>query len=287
MVDPSLIKKDVARHFEKLYGYRSVVAIKDWKVDFRRLTKQAVGELKSQFSEEEKFHDMGNFDERINSFFITLIPKCNNPTTLNEFGPISLVTSVYKMVAKVLTNRLQMVIGDSRQGEVFFKVDFEKAYDNVNWCFLDVMMRKGALMNKAVLNGMCQGVEIGNRGMSSLYGIKYGDGVESWASRIPCLVRSLPMTYLGLPLGMGYLIGNGANINFRDDEWMDGIILHLRRRVLGWETNAWGQFNECIKHIHLDYEKWRCTTTSQMWTHGAVYGLALTFKGGAVRVAND
>ena len=86
-----------------------------------------------------------------------------------DFRPISLVTSLYKIIVKVLSGRLRRVLNETislsqgafvegrqildevvhekkRLGEegVVFKIDFEKAYDNVDWGFLDnVLERKG------------------------------------------------------------------------------------------------------------------------------------------------
>ena len=45
--------------------------------------------------------------QSINNFFITLIPKTNNPTTVNDFRPISLLNCVLKIITKLLANRLQ------------------------------------------------------------------------------------------------------------------------------------------------------------------------------------
>lgn len=41
----------------------------------------------------------------INSSFITLVPKCNNPTTTNDFRPISLMNSVLKLLTKIMADR--------------------------------------------------------------------------------------------------------------------------------------------------------------------------------------
>ena len=95
-----------------------------------------------------------------------LIPKVNDPQNLNEYRPISLIDSIYKIVAKVLVRRMKEVLPliiDERQtafiegrhllrstliaNEVIhakrsnkpclvFKVDYEKAYDSVSWDFL-------------------------------------------------------------------------------------------------------------------------------------------------------
>jgi hypothetical protein len=92
----------------------------------------------------------------------------DNPQKLTDFRPISLVISLYKILAKVLENRLRQVVGsvvsevqsafvkerqildgilvanevvdDARRNQkelILFKVDFEKAYDFVDWRYLD------------------------------------------------------------------------------------------------------------------------------------------------------
>ena len=53
-----------------------------------------------------EFHRNGRLAKGINSTFIALIPKVDNPHRLNDFRPISLVGSMYKILAKVLANRL-------------------------------------------------------------------------------------------------------------------------------------------------------------------------------------
>lgn len=107
----------------------------------------------------------------INSTFIALIPKVESPKSLNDFRPISLVGSLYKILAKILANRLRQVIGSvvsevqpafvknrqildeilianevvdearkSKKDLMLFKVDFEKGYDSVDWGYLDEVM---------------------------------------------------------------------------------------------------------------------------------------------------
>lgn len=120
-----------------------------------------------------EFFDHASIPKGINCTFIALIPKVDGPSCFNEFRPISMVGCIYKILSKVLANRLRKVlpniIGDTQAAFVggkqildgvlianevidswkknkteglVLKVDFEKAYDNVNWNFLLDMLSK-------------------------------------------------------------------------------------------------------------------------------------------------
>ena len=101
-----------------------------------------------------------------------LIPKKANAVEVKDFRPISLVGSVYKILAKVLANRLSMVLAavispsqnafiqgrqitdwvlvvneclDTKLKEdhhgVICKLDVENAYNHVNWNFLLYLLK--------------------------------------------------------------------------------------------------------------------------------------------------
>ncbi|GKA84945.1 RNA-directed DNA polymerase, eukaryota, partial [Tanacetum coccineum] len=108
-----------------------------------------------------------------NSSFIALIPKTPEAKMVKDFRPISLIGSLYKIIAKILANRLVVVLGDivnevqsafvadrqildgpfilnevlqwcklKKKHSFILKIDFEKAYDSVRWDYLDDVLRK-------------------------------------------------------------------------------------------------------------------------------------------------
>ena len=58
----------------------------------------------------EKFYLHSKFEKSLNATFIALVPKKNGASNIRDFRPISLVGSVYKILAKVLANRLKEVL---------------------------------------------------------------------------------------------------------------------------------------------------------------------------------
>lgn len=112
----------------------------------------------------DKFHEHGRLVKGINPSFIVLIPKKEEAAKMKDFRSISLIGGIYKIISKVLAKRLSSVL-DSVISEnqsafvggrqildcisvlneavdetkkwklerIFFKIDFAKAYDTVDW----------------------------------------------------------------------------------------------------------------------------------------------------------
>jgi len=57
-----------------------------------------------------EFHRNGKLSKGVNSTFIALIPKVDSPQELADFCPIALIGCMYKVLAKVLANRLRTVL---------------------------------------------------------------------------------------------------------------------------------------------------------------------------------
>ena len=118
----------------------------------------------------------GTFPPSLGHSFITLIPKVNNPEYISQCRPISLSNVLYRVYSKVLANRLKkllpkivseqqsafmtdrlisdniMVVFETlhymhnhstrNNGYMALKLDMSKAYDRVEWLYMEKLMTK-------------------------------------------------------------------------------------------------------------------------------------------------
>lgn len=120
-----------------------------------------------------QFFETTEIYRAINCTVITLIPKIKNPSYVKEFRPISCCTILYKVISNILTTRMQEVmdaiIDNSQSAFVpgrlimdnivmshelvkaygrkgisprcMIKVDMQKAYDSVEWSYIEQVMQ--------------------------------------------------------------------------------------------------------------------------------------------------
>ncbi|XP_021832888.1 uncharacterized protein LOC110772737 [Prunus avium] len=121
----------------------------------------------------EDFYNSGIINAVTNETLICLILKKKDSVKLKDYRPKSLVTSLYKAVSKVPATRLKEVLGETthanqgafvknrqildvvlvaneavqdamklNKSRLVFKIDFDHAYDHVEWRVVDDVMGK-------------------------------------------------------------------------------------------------------------------------------------------------
>ena len=72
-----------------------------------------------------EFHRSGIINQSTNASFIVLLPKKSMSKKISDYRPISLITSLYKIIAKVLAERLRGVLHETIHllKELLFKGD--------------------------------------------------------------------------------------------------------------------------------------------------------------------
>jgi hypothetical protein len=114
--------------------------------------------------------ERGYFPSSLNETNVCLIPKCENAISMKDMRPISLCNVLYKIISKMLANRLKSYLDKcvseeqsafiegrsildnafiaievihalkrrtrGTKGELALKIDISKAYDKVDWGFI-------------------------------------------------------------------------------------------------------------------------------------------------------
>jgi hypothetical protein len=184
-------------------GMPSIFYKKFWSLVGEKVTQEVLNVLNG-----------GPMPENWNETCVVLIPKVKEPESLKDLRPISLCNVVYKLVSKVLANRLKQILPEiispnqsafvpgrlitdnillvyecthlmknkrrGKDGYAAIKLDMSKAYDRVEWVFVEKMMRKMGFDEKWIslimlcissvkyqfkVNGSCTDVVIPQRGL--------------------------------------------------------------------------------------------------------------------------
>ncbi|GKV29990.1 hypothetical protein SLEP1_g38860 [Rubroshorea leprosula] len=252
----------------------------------------------------------------INSSFIVLIPKKDNPIDLKDYRPISLIGSLYKIISKVLANRIKKVLPKLISGtqsaflggrqitdgililnevveeikrkkisSFIFKADFEKAYDSLNWDFLDEMMRrlgfgeKWRLWIKECLQTASVSVLVNGSPTEEFKmekGLRQGDPIAPFlflivAKGLNVLIESAVNKELfqGIPVGSGDL--NISHLQFADDTVIMGKAepsnIKAVKGILRWFELISGlkiNFNKSVLYSCCVSDEWRRMTAANL-----------------------
>ncbi|GKA73932.1 RNA-directed DNA polymerase, eukaryota [Tanacetum coccineum] len=120
---PNDVKQEFLSHFQDRFAKPSE---RRANIDMRfpkTISEDQSQDLEREVSKQEiKTHDVymavnhffihGEIPPGCNSSFIALIPKVPDANLVKDFRPISFIGSIYKIIAKILSNRLVNVLGD-------------------------------------------------------------------------------------------------------------------------------------------------------------------------------
>ncbi|GAU35790.1 hypothetical protein TSUD_56670 [Trifolium subterraneum] len=272
----SSVRQAVVSHFAAHFKTSNVVRPRVDDLLFNTLNQVECSSLIKPFTRDEgevmrfivEFHRNGKLTKGLNSTFIALIPKVDSPQRLNDFRPISLVGCLYKILAKVLANRLRQVIGSvisesqttfvkdrqildgilianelvdearrSKKELMLFKVDFEKAYDSVDWGYLDAVMGRMSFPNlwrKWIKECVCTAtasVLVNGSPMDEFpleRGLRQGDPLSPFLFLLAAEgLNVLMKTMVECNLFSGYSVGDGASTSISHLQFADDTLFML------------------------------------------------------------
>lgn len=216
----------------------------------------------------QEFYDRASLPQGANSSFITLIPKKNDPVCVSDFRPISLINSSFKLLLKVLANRLMVVMsklvseeqtafikGRNINESIFIvnevvhamkihkieglivKLDFSKAYDSIDWsCLLHTLQcmnfnKKWIQLIRAILHTTRISVLVNGsptEEFSPIRGIRQGDPLAPY---LFLFIGEILSKLVNKAIDKGVL--QGINFDFHDRhisycQYADDTILFIK-----------------------------------------------------------
>eukprot|EP00253_Pinus_taeda_P031439 PITA_31439 len=140
-----------------------------WTIEFYLAFFDTIGEDILRVVEESR--TSGQLYHAINFTFIALIPKSDSPSSFADFRPISLCNVLYKIISKIIANRIRPIlskhiapqqfaflenrqiheaIGSAQEAihsiwtkhlkSILLKIDLSKAFDRVSWLYIKMIL---------------------------------------------------------------------------------------------------------------------------------------------------
>nr|GEX76808.1 RNA-directed DNA polymerase, eukaryota [Tanacetum cinerariifolium] len=211
----------------------------------------------------KEFFSTGSILNGCNPSFIALIPKVLDAKLLNDFRPISLVGCQYKIISKILANRLSYVMDNiiSQEQSAFVKgrqiIESPIILNEVIWwglwqgdslspfLFILVMESLHISFQRLIDRGMFTPVTVGHNNQVSISHLFYADDVmfigkciagiwvlsstvHNMAAMFVCSASKLPFSYLGVNVG--------ANMK-KVSSW-DVVINKVTAKLSSWKAKT-------------------------------------------------
>ncbi|MCH81438.1 ribonuclease H protein, partial [Trifolium medium] len=205
----------------------------------------------------DQFHGTATLPKSFSSYFVTLIPKIVSPFSLGDFRPISLLGRLYKIIAKVLTERLSRVMDSlvETTQSAFIKgrnlvdgvVVVNEVVDMARRTSVSCLILKYVSTSQRESDGRDQyPTRPQARGPFSPFLILVGGG----------RVSSIPFKYLGLPVGATPVrspLGNLFSTPFGSG-WVCGIPVQVWKKIRRLQREfLWGGRRG---NIRIPWVKW-------------------------------
>ncbi|KAK2658152.1 hypothetical protein Ddye_004685 [Dipteronia dyeriana] len=237
-------------------GFPTIFFQNQWSVYKNELVKRVVESFK-----------IGTFPIKLNQILIALIPKIHSPLDMSRSKPISLCNTTYKIISKVIVQRLWSLMPNlispnqiafvprrqiqdnivvaqevlhkfktikGKKGFFSWKIDLSKAYDRLQWNFIrDVIVEvglKGSLVDLiiwCVTTISCKAILNGESC------ILYSCNTNERAAKNVSEVCGSPLTKdLGKYLGVPLIHGRVRNRTY------GALVEKVQSRLAGWKSDT-------------------------------------------------
>ncbi|XP_056842893.1 uncharacterized protein LOC130495512 [Raphanus sativus] len=208
----------------------------------------------------QSFFTKGFLPKGVNSTILALIPKKDDATKMGDYRPISCCNVLYKVLSKILANRLKQILPKfiSTNQSAFVKdrllmenvllaselvkcyhkttissrcavtIDISKAFDSVQWSFVLSILSaikmpdKFVLWVKKCIELASFSVQINDGKKSSVEGVC--EDREAILAQFPFAVGTLPVRYLGVPLLTKRMTSSDYS----------PLVNRIRKRITSW-----------------------------------------------------